>query len=118
MSELLHVLRLTGGDDGTVWLDTTAMRFLVSPANVHANGVAVEFVPLGDYLNAHPAQRSAVETAIMAGLGHGFKNGDVGRPTLENCRGLLDARETIAGIAPETLHDEISTGPPVGNEIW
>ena len=26
--------------------------------------------------------------------------------------------ELLAGITPENLHEEIPTGPPVGNEVW
>ena len=26
--------------------------------------------------------------------------------------------ELVAGITPESLHEEIPTGPPVGNEVW
>lgn len=117
-NELFHVLRLTGDDGGAVWLDTRAMRFVVSPANGHANGSGVSFVPLGDYLATHPERRPDVETAIRDGLAHGLAAGDGGRPTLDRCRGLLDPTETIAAITPETVHEEITTGPPVGNEVW
>lgn len=116
--ELLHVMRLAGDDGGAVWLDTTAMRFVVTPAKAHANGAGMQFVPLGDYLVTHPDRRVDVEAAIRDGLSHGFAGGDGGRPTLDRCRGLLDAKEMIAGITPETVHEEITTGPPVGNEVW
>ena len=44
------------------------------------------------------------------------RDGEIVITRVENDFPTLD--ELLAGIPPENLHGEISTGAPVGNEVW
>jgi len=60
--------------------------------------------------------------AEQAGLDFGthirllVRDGEIVIKRMENDFPTLD--ELLAGITPENLHGEISTGAPVGNEVW